>query len=154
MRPSLIERLPRHPYITRTILNNVRAEIKKEREREREREREGERERSSFPARETFLVRKHLRGKKRVKIMSIEFSRLLLLLLLLLVYCRLDFFSLRFVWLCCLVSAVKFNNLSHHSSMLFHAVSPKSSLVTHYLDQERKRMREIRARLGFLPRRG
>lgn len=64
---------------------------------------------SSFGAKETSSMEKHFRSKKRVTIMSIEFSRLLLL------YCRLDFFSLRFVWLCCLVSPVKWNNLSYRS---------------------------------------
>lgn len=91
---------------------------------------------SSFGAKETSSMEKHFRSKKRVTIMSIEFSRLLLL------YCRLDFFSLRFVWLCCLVSPVKWNNLSHCSSMPFRVVSLRNSPVTHYLESTRK-MRKV-----------
>lgn len=92
---------------------------------------------SSFGAKETSSIEKHFRGKKRVTIMSIEFSRASALL-----YCRLDFFLLRFVWLCCLVSPVKWNNLSHRFSMPFRVVSLKNSSVTHYLESTRK-MREV-----------
>lgn len=92
---------------------------------------------SSFGAKETSSIEKHFRGKKRVTIMSIEFSRASALL-----YCRLDFFLLRFVWLCCLVSSVKWNNLSHRFSMPFRVVSLKNSSVTHYLESTRK-MRKV-----------
>lgn len=95
--------IPTFSCILRTTLDDAEVRIRK----------------SSFRAKETSSMEKHFRGKKRVTIMSIEFSRLLLL------YCRLDFFSLRFVWLCCLVSPVKWNNLSHCFSQCCFALFRK-----------------------------
>lgn len=96
---------------------------------------------SSFGAKETSSIEKHFRGKKKVTIMSIEFSRASALL-----YCRLDFFLFRFVWLCCLVSPVKWNNLSHRFSMPLRVVSLKNSPVTHYLESTRK-MRKVSSKV-------